>query len=79
MMSSEEHKVTYGDGNVGDQKGHSCSSADDKETCGISHLFKLLVCVLCGMIFGTALNKAHGRWMLYFNSLLAVILVYLTV
>jgi len=59
---SPEEQVTHGDGNFNGQKGHSCSSADDNETCGISCLIKLLVCVLCGIIFGTAFEKSHGKW-----------------
>jgi len=60
-MMSSEYRVSEGDE---EQKGgRFCSpSADGKDSCSVSILFKLLVSVLCGMVFGIALHKAHGKW-----------------
>jgi len=58
-VMSSEYRVTEGDD---EQKGRFCSpSADCKDSCWVTVLFKLLICVLCGMVFGIALHKAHGK------------------
>jgi len=62
-MTSTEYRSGDSDSTSSEQKGHFCAtSADAKECCGISNLAKLLVCVLCGIVFGVALHKAHGTW-----------------
>jgi len=55
----------YTDGDVdatsSEKKGRYCSSsADAKESCWILNLIRLFVCLLCGVVFGVALHKAHG-------------------
>jgi len=62
-VMSQEYRVGDGDARSGEQKGRFCSSsADGKESCWVSSLVRLLVCVLAGVIFGIGLHKAHGRW-----------------
>ena len=61
-VMSSEYRVGDGDAKSGEQKGRYCSSsADGKESCWVSSLIRLIVCVLAGVIFGIALHKAHGR------------------
>lgn len=58
---SSEYRVVDGDAGSDEQKGRFCSpSADSKDCCLVTVVVKLLVCVLCGMVFGTALQKANG-------------------
>jgi len=60
---STEYKEGDGDASSSEQKARYCSpSADSKESCIIFLLIRLVVCVLCGMVFGIGLHKAHGRW-----------------
>jgi len=62
-VTSSEYKVTDGEASSHEQKGRFCSpSTECKDSCWVSVLYKLLVCVICGMIFGIALHKAHGKW-----------------
>jgi len=69
-MSSE---YIEGDGDAGssEQKSRFCSSSSDggKESCVGSVLVKLLVCVLCGVVFGVSLHKAHGSWIIFIIQL----------
>ena len=71
-MVTSEYRSGDSDSATSEHKGRFCSPcADAKESCWISQLAKLLVCVLCGIIFGVALHKAHGMWIysvLFANS-----------
>jgi len=62
-VMSSEYRVGEDDVSSDEKKGRFCSpSADCKDSCWVSVIFKLLVCVLCGMVFGISLHKAHGKW-----------------
>jgi len=61
-VMTSEYKESDGAASSSEQKGRYCSlAADGKESCIVSLLIKLLVCVLCGLVFGIGLHKAHGR------------------
>jgi len=58
VMSSE---YSDGDPKSTEQKGPYPSSSNGSPSWQFN-IIRSIVCVICGMVFGIALHKAHGRW-----------------